>query len=127
MFNTTGWFTRAIGLTIAVVLGLSLGLFSVPVAASAAVYSTSICRSIDHHDVCILTIKRSAKNFWEFNAAVSIDGKRGPKEPYNCRSHYKTYADGRLERFGKDSIGTLVCRAYRPPMRGMPLELGSDF
>ncbi len=88
--------------------------------------ATNLCRTIDHHEVCIVSIKRSAKNFWEYQAAVSIDGKRGRSEPYNCRSHSKTNADGRQERFGKDSIGALVCRAYRPLRSGMPLELNLD-
>lgn len=86
----------------------------------------NLCRSIDQHQVCIVTIKRSAKNFWEYNAAVSIDGKRGPKEPYNCRSHYKTQPDGSIQYFGKDSIGSLVCRAYRPLQRNLPQELKAD-
>lgn len=85
----------------------------------------NLCRSIDQHQVCIVSIKRSAKNFWEYNAAVSIDGKRGPKEPYNCRSHYKTQADGSIQYFEKSSIGALVCRAYRPLQRNLPQELNA--
>jgi hypothetical protein len=120
MVTTTGWLGRVIGWMSAVVFGLSI--LGVPDAAAA-----DVCRSIDGHEVCIVTIKRSAKNYWEFNAAVRIDGKRGPKEPYNCRSKYKTNPDGRLERFGKGSIGALVCRAYRPPIRGnVPLELKTE-
>ncbi len=103
---------------------LIVGLTIAPRPSQAA----DICRTIDQRTVCIVTIKRSAKNFWEYNAAVSINGKRGPKEPYDCRSKIKTNPDGSISRFGKNSIGSLVCRAYRPPMRGgVPLELGSDF
>jgi hypothetical protein len=96
-----------------------------------------VCRSIQDHDICILSIKRSAKNFWEYNAAVSIDGKRGPKEAYNCRSRYKTLRDGSIEYFDKSSlaaaklqqkplgeeIGSLVCKIYKPTRKGMPATI----
>jgi hypothetical protein len=120
MFTTRGWLWRVMG-------WMGIFLFGMSILAVPGAMAADICRSIDGHEVCIVTIKRSAKNFWEFNAAVSIDGKRGPKQPYNCRSRYKTSPDGRLERFGKGSIGALVCRAYRPPTRAMvPLELNAD-
>ncbi len=116
-----GWMSTIVLYMVVCMGGMSL--LGVPDAAAA----TDICRSIDGHEVCIVSIKRSAKNYWEFNAAVRIDGKRGPKEPYNCRSQYKTNANGRLERFDKGSIGSLVCRAYRPPIRAMvPLELSAE-
>ncbi len=82
-----------------------------------------ICRTLQDHDICILSIKRSAKNFWEYNAAVSIDGKRGPKENYNCRSRYKTLRNGSIEYFDKESIGSLVCKIYKPTRKGMPATL----
>jgi hypothetical protein len=41
----------------------------------------SVCRNYDdydalhqHHQICILSINRSAKNHWEYKAAVSVDG-----------------------------------------------------
>ena len=124
MLRTTGWIAKVLGRSVVLVwIGLFIGLTIAPLPSLAA----DICRPVDQHTVCIITIKRSAKNFWQYNAAVSIDGKRGPKEPYDCRSKIKTNPDGSITRFGKNSIGALVCRAYRPPMRGgVPLELGSS-
>ena len=129
MLKTTGWIAKVLGRSVFLVriilicFVLLMGLTIAPPPTLAA----DICRTIDQRTVCIITIKRSAKNFWEYNAAVSIDGKRGPKEPYDCRSKIKTNPDGSFSRFGKNSIGSLVCRAYRPPMRGgVPLELGSS-
>jgi hypothetical protein len=99
---------------------LTIGTWQVTPPALAA----PICRTIQDHDICLLTIKRSAKNFWEYNAAVSIDGKRGPKESYNCRSRYKTLRNGSIEYFAKDSIGgSLVCKIYKPTRKGMPETL----
>ena len=123
MLKMTGWCWEVLRWGLAMVWSVGMGLTITPPDALA---TTNICRTIDQHQVCIMTIKRSAKNFWEYNAAVSIDGKRGPKEPYNCRSHFKTNAQGRSEYFGKESIGSLVCRAYRAPTGGMPLELSPD-
>ena len=142
MLKTTGWMASVlegsvvlVSMTVSMAVSMTLvwilvwvvlimGLTIAPRPSQAA----DICRTIDQRTVCIVTIKRSAKNFWEYNAAVSINGKRGPKEPYDCRSKIKTNPDGSISRFGKNSIGSLVCRAYRPPMRGgVPLELGSDF
>ena len=129
MLKTTGWIAKVLGRSgflVRVALIYVLLLMGQTIAPPPS-QATDICRTIDQRTVCIITIKRSAKNFWEYNAAVSIDGKRGPKEPYDCRSKIKTNPDGSISRFGKNSIGSLVCRAYRPPMRGgVPLELGSD-
>lgn len=130
MLKTTGWMASVLEGSVVLVsivlvwIVLVMGLTIAPRSSLAA----DICRTIEQRTVCIVTINRSAKNFWEYNAAVSIDGKRGPKEPYDCRSKIKTNPDGSITRFGKNSIGALVCRAYRPPMLGgVPLELGSDF
>lgn len=129
MLKTTGWIASVLEgsvVLVSIVLVWIVLFIGVTIAPSPSL-AADICRTIDQRTVCIVTIKRSAKNFWEYNAAVSIDGKRGPKEPYDCRSKIKTNPDGSITRFGKNSIGSLVCLAYRPPMRGgVPLELGSD-
>jgi hypothetical protein len=110
-------------ITILWAIVLAIGAWQTSTPALAA----PICRTIQDHDICILTIKRSAKNFWEYNAAVSIDGKRGPKESYNCRSRYKTLRNGSIEYFAKDSIGdsigSLVCKIYKPTRKGIPEKL----
>ncbi|MFB2978793.1 hypothetical protein [Microseira sp. BLCC-F43] len=45
----------------------------------------SFCRTSDRRVICIKSIKRSAKNYWEYRAVVSIDGVARPLEVYNCR------------------------------------------
>ncbi len=115
---------------IAILWGIVIALFLWPVSSPPAI-AAPICRTIPDHEICILSIKRSAKNFWEYNAAVSIDGKRGPKETYNCRSRYKTLRNGNIEYFDKNSsakspgteIGSLVCKIYKPTRKGMPSTL----
>ncbi|MEH2027585.1 MAG: hypothetical protein V7K62_29185 [Nostoc sp.] len=56
----------------------------------------SVCRNYDdynglrlHHQICILSISRSAKNYWEYRATVSVDGVKRPTEVYNCREGVK--------------------------------------
>lgn len=85
-----------------------------------------ICRMVQAQNVCILSIKRSAKNFWEYNAAISVEGKRGPKELYNCRNRYKVLREGQIEYFEKDSIGSLVCKIYKPTRSKIPTTLSIE-
>lgn len=73
-----------------------------------------MCRDRFGQKVCILKLKRSAKNYWEYRAKVSVDGeKQRYKEVYNCR-------DLTLTRRGKYSIpfkpngpGELVCQTFQ--------------
>ena len=108
---------------IASLLGIVISLMTWQVSPSIA---APLCRTIQNQNVCILTIKRSAKNYWEYSAAVSIDGKRGRKEPYDCRGRYKTRRDGSIEYFKSPSIGALVCKTYKPRRIGVPATLNTD-
>ena len=112
-----------ISLLAASLLGIVISLMTWQVSPSIA---APLCRTIQNQNVCILTIKRSAKNYWEYSAAVSIDGKRGRKEPYDCRGRYKTRRDGSIEYFKSPSIGALVCKTYKPRRIGVPATLNTD-
>lgn len=72
-----------------------------------------MCRARHAQEVCILQLKRSAKNYWEYRAKVSIDGEKQKNiEIYNCR-------DRTLTRKGKYPIplsgspGELVCQTFQ--------------
>lgn len=67
------------------------------------------CRNYNGHDVCIMTIKRSAKKHWEYRASVSVDGVKRPVEIYNCRSRFKLTQDKKVLPFEKDEAGKLIC------------------
>jgi hypothetical protein len=69
----------------------------------------AICRTVNQHRICILKIKRSAKYYWEYRAAVSTDGVARPIEIYNCRDRLWTRQDGKQIRFQTDSPGELIC------------------
>ncbi|MGJ3247748.1 MAG: hypothetical protein ACFE0I_16935 [Elainellaceae cyanobacterium] len=79
-------------------------------AIALPVQATELCRTINDQHICILDIKRSAKNYWEYRAVISIDGERKPMEVYNCRDRTKTQDDGTVVRFEQAGAGTLICR-----------------
>jgi hypothetical protein len=73
----------------------------------------SVCRNWDSHKICILDIKRSAKNYWEYRAAVSIDGVKRPIEVYNCRSKVKVQQDATVLPFEHNDPGELICSFFK--------------
>ncbi|ABG53936.1 conserved hypothetical protein [Trichodesmium erythraeum IMS101] len=76
--------------------------FARPVAAS-------FCRNDKGNKICILNIKRSAKNYWEYRAEVSINGVRKPLEIYNCRTQQKIEKNGNIVKFSSNGAGKLIC------------------
>jgi hypothetical protein len=91
---------------IALLLGciLLFNLLDIPSAQAA------FCRTVEKQTICILEIKRSAKNFWEYRAAVSINGKTRPIELYDCRKRVRVRADGAELPFAAKGAGELICR-----------------
>ncbi|WGV26978.1 hypothetical protein [Halotia branconii] len=71
-----------------------------------------ICRNYDGHIVCILSINRSAKNYWEYRASVSVDGVKNPKEVYNCRERVKVKQDKTVVSFRQNDPSELVCSLF---------------
>lgn len=88
-------------------LALALLLAAVLRPAEAA-----MCRQTNGHQICLLRIERSAKNFWEYRAAVSIDGKARPLEKYDCRRRVRIGKDGQPVAFQPQGAGDLVCQLY---------------
>lgn len=69
----------------------------------------NFCRQFKDQKICILTIKRSAKNYWEYRASISINGKKTPVEIYNCRRQIKIKEDKTIEFFEPNGAGELIC------------------
>jgi len=93
--------------SIALLLLLTL-LFAVALPAEA-----SFCRHSNEHSICILSIKRSAKNYWEYRAAVTVDGVERPIEVYNCRDRIRVRKDGTVVPFDPNSPGELICSFFQ--------------
>ncbi|MEG4320776.1 MULTISPECIES: hypothetical protein [unclassified Microcoleus] len=72
----------------------------------------SVCRNYQGREICIVDIKRSAKNYWEYRVILSVDGVKQPLKVYNCRSHSTVKQDGTVSAFGENNHGEFVCRFF---------------
>ncbi|MFB8792787.1 MAG: hypothetical protein U7126_00810 [Microcoleus sp.] len=90
-----------------VFLLLLISCFSIAPTAEA-----SVCRNYGEGEICILDLKRSAKNYWEYRAIVSIDGVKKPLELYNCRSRIAVKKDGKVVPFGEKDPGQFICSFF---------------
>ncbi|MEG3846603.1 hypothetical protein QT971_11795 [Microcoleus sp. herbarium19] len=73
----------------------------------------SVCRNYEGREICIVDIKRSAKNYWEYRVILSVDGVKKPLEVYNCRDRTTVKKDGIILRFGENNPGEIVCRFFK--------------
>jgi hypothetical protein len=73
----------------------------------------SVCRNYNGHRVCILSINRSAKNYWEYRAIISIDGVKRPLEVYNCRQKIRIQQDGTVLPLENKDPGQLICNFFK--------------
>jgi hypothetical protein len=73
----------------------------------------AFCRTVGDRTICIVEIKRSAKNYWEYRAVVSINGVVKPLEVYNCRDRIRVQPDGTVIPFASDGAGDVVCSLFK--------------
>ncbi|WP_265233556.1 hypothetical protein [Lyngbya sp. CCAP 1446/10] len=73
----------------------------------------SVCRNYQGREICIVDIKRSAKNYWEYRVTLSVDQVKQPLEIYNCRSHSTVKQDGTVLAFGQNNPGEIVCHFFK--------------
>lgn len=72
----------------------------------------SVCRNYEGREICIVDIKRSAKNYWEYRVILSVDGEKKPLEVYNCRDRTTVKKDRTMLAFGENNPGEIVCRFF---------------
>jgi hypothetical protein len=72
----------------------------------------SVCRNYQGREICIVDIKRSAKNYWEYRVILSVDGEKKPLEVYNCRDRTTVKKDGIILGFEENNPGEIVCRFF---------------
>ena len=76
--------------------------------------NADMCRVRFGQQVCIVKLKRSAKNYWEYRATVRVDGeKQRAKEIYNCRDRTLTRKGKYPIPFQPDSPGELICKTFQ--------------
>lgn len=73
----------------------------------------SVCRNYQGREICIVDIKRSAKNYWEYRVILGVDGVTQPLEVYNCRDRTTVKQDGTVLAFGQNNPGEFVCRFFK--------------
>lgn len=73
------------------------------------------CRTVNEQQICILSIKRSAKNYWEYRAKVQINGEIKPMQVYDCRKKITIQDNKVLELFEQDGTADVVCSFFKPP------------
>ena len=81
--------------------------------ASVAPAYAEFCRRADGHQICIVDIKRSAKNYWQYQATASVDGIEKPTASYDCRERSITDLDGNQSLFRSRLDSQLICSLYR--------------
>jgi hypothetical protein len=92
-------------------LGVMLGL-----AIATPTLASPICHSVAGQDICILSIKRSAKYHWEYRAEVSVNGQKRPLEVYDCRRRVRQKANGITVAFADDGVvGPFLCGLTEGP------------
>ncbi|MGB5962789.1 MAG: hypothetical protein WBG73_19280 [Coleofasciculaceae cyanobacterium] len=91
---------------------ISLLLFLSVLFAPVLPAQASFCRNSEHL-ICIISIKRSAKNYWEYRAAVSVDQVVRPIELYNCRDRFRVRQDGKVIPFQTNGAGKLICSFFQ--------------
>ncbi len=100
---------KGIEMRLIIIFSLIFTLFFTVVPPAIA----SFCRQLNGHLICIVSIKRSAKNHWEYRTVISVDSMEKPLEIYNCRNQTKTQNDGKIVPFESDGVGELICRILK--------------
>lgn len=84
-----------------------------------------ICRLFNGHQVCVNSIRRSAKSYWEYRTIVSVDGVKQPLELYNCRDRNRILAsDGSIVPFLTGKTGDWICQLTVPTQSKQISERG---
>ena len=92
-------------LTAGITLGIALWCLT-----SGPLQAAPLCRTARGQQVGILKITRSAKNYWEYRAEVSIDGIRRPLGVYSCRSG--EYISPQGSRTANDVGAQVICQFF---------------
>jgi hypothetical protein len=88
------------------ILSSSLIVTAIPAATAAS------CYTLQNHSVCLISIQRSAKNYWEYRVKLSINGVVQPVEVYNCRDRLRVSKHNTIS-FAADGIGEKVCSLFK--------------
>lgn len=98
---------------VVVMLALPFAVWLFNVVSAPA--TEDACKTFSGHQVCISSIRRSARSYWEYRTVVSVDGTKQPLELYNCRDRTRILAsDGTSVPFLTGKTGDWVCQLTTP-------------
>lgn len=86
--------------------------FSLVWSLNPAIAQATTCHTYYGHEICFRTLKRSAKYYWEYRAAVIFDQEHRPLEIYNCRTHQRTTKQGEMIPFVEHGPGEFICQFF---------------
>ncbi|AFY37498.1 hypothetical protein Lepto7376_1131 [[Leptolyngbya] sp. PCC 7376] len=82
---------------------IAFGLMFCSAAPAIAVQ----CQTIGDQEICLVSVKRSAKYYWQYRAVLKINGKQHPSERFDCHPrNTKTQGD---RQSLKDQKHAFVC------------------
>jgi hypothetical protein len=93
--------------------GIILGIIFILTFFFTFPANASFCRNYHEHLVCIISIKRSAKNYWEYRASISIDDMIRPIEVYDCQQKIRIQQKGIDIPFTVNDPGELICSFFK--------------
>ena len=70
-----------------------------------------LCRTVEHQQICVLKITRSAKYYWEYRAVVQVGDRRRPMGRYNCRTG--EYLDRQEKSTANDVGAQVICSLFK--------------
>ncbi|MFE4105302.1 hypothetical protein [Almyronema epifaneia] len=100
-------FGKAIAL-LGTLLSLVLGLL---MATPAQAFSH--CQNVAGQQICILSLKRSAKYYWQYRAEISVDGVKLAAAVYDCRRQVQIRSTGEAVPFQANGPGFLICSFFK--------------
>lgn len=101
-----------------------IGLIGILAVVFASPAQALTCRNQNHHEICIVNIKRSAKNYWEYRASVRVDGVTKPVQIYDCRTRKIVLDNPILEDFEQDETAPFVCGFFKEPRDAFGMASG---
>jgi hypothetical protein len=70
------------------------------------------CRSLNGELVCIQSLQRSAKKYWEYRVQLKINGLSQPVEIYDCRNQRRRSTQGQWQDFSHPKIDAFACSLF---------------
>jgi hypothetical protein len=89
-----------------------------PIAFLLSILLTLPCTTLNNQTLCLQTLQRSAKNYWEYRVTLTLNTIPQPPELYNCRDRIITKnitkKDKSRVKFTPQDFSNFICRLYKP-------------